>query len=290
VRKVELEAELASNRNALPRLRAELAAARTEFDAAHARYDVQLSTAASLTGIPKEELDPTSGGHGHLQTRSPPWRSVTRLTIRAEAGGVVDRLPVTNQGWAEAGELVLDTIDPRSLRFHADALQTDIKRFSDGQSARIVPPQGGSIDLQDTVDGVIEVGFQAHPQQRTIPMYLEPQRLPGWAKAGVTAYLEVFTGDVGKQVLAIPEATVVRDGLQRVFFRRNPRDPNEAIRVVADLGESDGRWVEVKSGVTLGDEIVLDGVYPLMLASSGGQRQEGGHFHSDGTFHENRHE
>ncbi len=287
VRLVALEAEVAEKRNTLPRLKAELQAVHAEFDAAHARYDVLLSTAASLTGIAKEALDPHLDQHGHLERGDPPWRSIVRLTIRAEAPGVVDRLAVTHRGWVETGELVLDTIDPTALRFHGDALQTDIMLFSDGNPARIVPPPGGSISLQDTVDGVIEVGLRAHPQQRTIPILLVPDVLPKWAKAGVTAYLEVFTGGTRDEVLAIPEAAVVRDGLDRVFFRRDPSDPNTVIRTVADLGVSDGRWVEVRSGVMFGDELVLGGVYPLMLASSdSGAMQKGGHFHADGTFHQ----
>lgn len=286
VRQVELEAKLAEKRNQLPRIRAELEATRTEFDAAHARYDVMLSTAASLAGLAKDQLDPHVDDHGHMESGEPPWRSIDRLTIRAEASGIVDRLAVTNQGWAETGDLVLDTIDPKALRFHGDALQTDIMLFADGQPARIVPPSGGSIELHDTADGVITIGFQAEPQQRTIPIFVSPDMLPSWAKAGVTAYLEVFTNGKNGEVLAIPEAAVVRDGLDKVFFRRDPNDPNTVIRTVADLGDSDGRWVEVQSGVMLGDEIVLDGVYPLMLASSSsGEMQEGGHFHADGTFH-----
>lgn len=287
VRQVELEAELTDKRNALPRLGAELEAARTEFDTVHARYDVMLNTASSLSGIPREELDPHSDGHGHIEGRTPPWRLINRLTVQAEAPGVVDRVPVTNQGWVETGDLVLDTVDPTMLRFHADALQTDINRFQDGQHAQIVPPQGGSFDLQETAAGRIEVGFEAHPDQRTVPIYLNPDKLPRWAKGGVTAYLEVYIAGDEDAVLAIPEATVVRDGLERVFFRRDPKNSDQVIRVVADLGVSDNRWVEVRSGVRAGDEIVLGGVYPLMLASSTtGEMQKGGHFHADGTFHE----
>ena len=287
VRQVTLEAELADKRNSLPRLRAELESVRAEFDAAHARYDVMLSMASSFARIPKDKLDPYDNQHSHFESGDPPWRSLNRLTIRAEASGIVDRLAVTNLGWAETGELVLDTIDPTALRFRGDALQTDILLFSDGQSARISPPPGGSIDLQDTVDGTIEIGFQANAVHRTIPIFLVPKELPSWAKAGVTAYLEVFTKGKGGDVLAIPEAAIVRDGLEKGFFQRDRNDPNKVIRVVADLGDSDGRWVEVRSGVMLGDEIVLSGVYPLMLASSSsGEMQAGGHFHSDGTFHE----
>jgi hypothetical protein len=45
--------------------------------------------------------------------------------------------------------------------------------------------------------------------------------------------------------------------------------------------------VEIREGVHVGDEVVLGGVYPLMLASSSsGEIQSGGHFHADGAFHE----
>lgn len=286
IRQVKLEAELAAIRNTLPRLRAELEAAATEFDAAHARYDVTLGTAAVLIGTPRNKLDPHIGEHGHLDPGDPPWRSITSLTIHAETAGIIDNLAVTNMGWVETGALVLDTVDPSALRFHADALQTDMTLFTDGLSAKITPQQGSSIDLQDAIDGTITVGLRAHPKHRTVPIYLVPPNPPQWAKAGVTAYLDVFTSQPDKAVLAIPQATVLRDGLDKIFFRRDPKDPNKVIRTVADLGQSDGRWVEVKSGVMLGDEIVLDGVYPLMLASSAsGERQKGGHFHADGTFH-----
>ena len=56
----------------------------------------------------------------------------------------------------------------------------------------------------------------------------------------------------------------------------------------ADLGLDDGRWVEMKSGLRDGDEVVLAGAYELMLASSG-SAAKGGHFHSDGTFHAGEH-
>lgn len=288
MRQVELEAQLADKRNALPRVEAELGAAKVEFDAAHSNYEVTLNTAASFAGVPASELDPDESpdGHAHVAEREPPWRALRRLTIRAEADGVVDRLPITNRGWVETGDLVLDTVQPTMLCFHAEALQTDIGKFRNEQLARVVPPPGGSFDLQDYAEGHIHLGVEAHPERRTISILHLAASNPKWAKAGMTAYLEVYTNGNETPVNAIPEAAVVRDGLQRVFFRRNPTDPNEVIRVEADLGASDGRWIEVKSGVRAGDEVVLGGVYPLMLASSSsGEREAGGHFHPDGTFH-----
>jgi hypothetical protein len=269
-----------------PRLEAEVRAKEADMQSALLAYRVLLNKAQSLTGVPRDRLEQVLELKEGESLGTPYWSTVNRIAVHAEAAGVVSQVGVTNQGWAETGDLIVETIDPSALRFHADALQTDINLFRDGQPARIVPPQGGSIDLQDTMDGRIDVGFQAHPGERTVPIYLVPDALPRWAKAGVTAYLEVFVNGGEDAVVAIPEAAVVRDGLERVFFRRDPHDPDQVLRVVAEFGATDGRWVEVVAGLHAGDEIVLGGVYPLMLASStSGDRQEGGHFHADGTFH-----
>lgn len=77
----------------------------------------------------------------------------------------------------------------------------------------------------------------------------------------------------------------MRDGATPIIFRRDPKDPDKVIRMEADLGLSDGDWVIIRSGVGESDEIVLDGVYQLMLATAGNV-SKGGHFHSDGTFRE----
>jgi len=302
-RDVELEAELSKLQTMAPRLEAEVRAKKADMQSALLAYNVLLNEAQSLSGVPRaqleqllapkdneavEALEPAFETKEDEPLATPYWSIVDRIVVRAEARGVINQVGVTNQGWAETGALIVETIDPAALRFHADALQTDITLFRDGQPGRIVPPLGGSIDLQNTIDGLIDVGFQAHSEQRTIPIYLVPEGLPRWAKAGVTAYLEVFVSGQEKPVLAIPEAAIVRDGLDKVFFRRDPRDPDKVIRIVADLGATDNRWIEVKSGVRADDEIVLGGVYPLMLASSTtGETLMGGHFCGpDGTFHE----
>lgn len=285
-RNVSLEAEQSKLNTTIPRLDAEVRAKEMDLRSARMTYKVLLNEAQSITGMKSSVLEAMLPGQEDELLQMPFWTSIDRFEIRAESDGVVNEVNVTEGGWLEEGELIIETIDPKVLRFHADALQADITKFSSGQQARIVPPQGGSIKLQDTIEGQIEIGFQAHATQRTIPIFLVPDQLPKWAKSGVTAYLEVYTNQNESAVLAIPEATVVRDGLDMIFFRRDPSNPSLAIRMEADLGDSDGRWIEVRSGVQLGDEIVLGGVYPLMLSSSDlGGRMEGGHFHSDGTFH-----
>lgn len=265
----------------------------SELAAARERMELLMMTASSLLGIEKSKLQgpapPEMERHEHAanepEHRHPLWRELQTVEVRATTPGIVESLELTNGAWASETSLVLTTVQPELIRFRARGLQSDLGRLRDGLPGRIVPPKGGSIELQDTMEGVIKLGLGGDADERTVEILLAPTRLSGWARAGVAAHLEIVAEGTEEQQLAVPVSATIRDGLTTVFFRRDPSDADKVIRVEGDLGVSDGRWVEVKSGVREGDEVVLDGVYQLMLASSA-VAQKGGHFHSDGTFHE----
>lgn len=275
-------------------LKGQIVAVQAEHDAAHGRFRLLLSTASSLHGVEEAALSAPyqlnehfhAGIHEHEEPTSRPlaaWRKINEIEVRAQTSGVVQSLDLTNGAWASAGSLVLATIEPDRLRFKAMGMQSDLTRLRDGLPARIVPPKGGSVDLQDTMETTLIVGLSADPQERTVELIAVPSKLSAWARAGVSAHLEIITAG-GEPELAIPLSSVIQDGLAKIVFRRDPKNPDRAIRMEADLGVNDGRWVVIKSGMREGDEVVLDGVYQLMIATSGSV-EKGGHFHSDGAFH-----
>ena len=211
----------------------------------------------------------------------------TGITICAVEPGIIETIGITPGGLTEESGLILTIVQPDMIRFRARGLQSDLGRLRDGLPASIAPPQGGSIDLQDAMAGSLQLGLTADADERTVDLIVRPTSLASWARAGISAHLEV-TLEGGTEELAIPLSAVVRDGATPIIFRRDPANPNKAIRMEADLGISDGRWIVVASGVKEGDEVVVDGVYQLMLATSG-TAAKGGHFHPDGTFHEEDH-
>ncbi len=296
---------MTSNRSELSEVfekQAELDARRIEVQselfAAKERFELQMMVAATLLGMDAVALlapaDSTLERHLHAahatDGASQPhavWREIQIVEVRAAAPGVVQSMALTNGAWAAETDLVLTTVEPEKIRFRARGLQSDLGRLRDGLVARVVPPAGGSIAMQDTMEGVISLGLLADADERTVDILMTPDKPASWARAGVAAHLEIVAEGAGEPELAIPISATIRDGLQTIFFRRDPKDANKVIRVEADLGVSDGRWVAVHSGVREGDEVVMDGIYPLMLATSG-SAQKGGHFHADGEFHEGK--
>ncbi len=290
----EQRAELAEILEKEADLEGQIASAQAEHDAAHGQFRMLIATAAMLLGVQEtalctpEELDPhtDAGIHVHTQPASRPtsaWRTIHQIEVVAETGGVVQSLDLTHGAWAMAGSLVLATAQPDRLQFRAMGMQSDLARLHDGMRGRIVPPKGGSIGLQDAMDATLVLGLSADPQERTVELIATPAKLSAWARPGVSAHLEIAAAG-GQSELAIPLSCVIQDGLETIIFRRDPGNPDKVIRMEADLGIDDGRWVAILSGVREGDEVVLDGVYQLMIATSG-TVQKGGHFHADGTFH-----
>lgn len=291
----EARAQMASSRSELAETlekEAELVARKSEtaaeLDAATGRLAFLYEAAATLAGVSAEDLRAPSASDPGV----PAWRAINAIEVRALTPGVVEHVNTTSGGVVDQHSLVLATVQPDRVRFRAAGLQSDLSRLADGQPASVVPAapiDGAEADgAADRFAGSLILAPTADPERRTIELILQPEAdtpPPAWARAGVSAYLEVVTSGDGREELAIPLRCVARDGTAAIIFRRDPADPDKAIRMEADLGIDDGRWVEIRSGVAEGNEIVLDGVYQLMVATSG-SITKGGHFHPDGTFHE----
>jgi multidrug efflux pump subunit AcrA (membrane-fusion protein) len=287
VRKAELESDLALRRNSLPRLEAEIGVKHAALEEAKHDFALELDAAASVLGLSAEFLtqpaDPGSADE-HPEHRMQRWYGISKVRLVATEAGVVETLHATNGTWVEANTLIATVVNPTAVRFRAIGLQSDLGKLRDGLAAAVVPPQGGGGATDDALRGKLKVGITGDPDHRTIELLLTPENHAAWARPGVSAMLEVVVDGSANDELAIPSSAVVRDELTHIFFRRDPRDPNKAIRMEADLGVNDGKWVVVNSGVKEGDEVVLEGVYELKLAG-GGKAMGGGHFHADGTWH-----
>ena len=277
----KVRAELAEVGEKDAEIAATLVEAGARVVAGHDRFGLALEAAAAVCGLTPAELLVEVADQDPML---PQWRRLSTIEVRAATDGVVDQLPVASGSWLEAGQLVVAVSDLRQVRFRARGLQSDLPRLRSGLAAAAIPAFATSAP-SDRASGRFLLGADADPAQRTLELFLEPSVSVAWARPGVAGFLEVEVLSTADAVLAIPLASTLQDGLERVLFRRDPTNPDRVIRLQADLGIDDGRWVEVQSGLRDGDQVVLAGAYELMLASSG-MATKGGHFHADGTFHE----
>ena len=289
--RIQLESDLTRYRQTMPLLFAHATGEALARQPGDPVFDVALARAASATGYSIEELMRPVGKGAAADGGRPLWRVLERIEVRATRAGVVRVLGVTNGAWAETGAPLVATIDPAAVRLRAVAAQADLSFLRHGTAGAVLPPHDRTGVGGDRLDVTVRLGLEANPDQRTIELIAAPTRgandaaWPAWARDGVSAQLEIVIDATAEPALAIPASAVIQDGLSRVFFRRDPRNPDKVIRLEADLGVSDGQWIVVKSGVAEGDEVVIQGVYELKLASSQSGQLKGGHFHADGTWH-----
>ncbi len=246
------------------------------------RFALALAAAATLVGATPAQLAAPVPG------TEPPvahWQQLATIEVRAVSTGIAVDLSLATGAWVEPGALVAAVTDLGQVRFRAACPQSDLPRLAPGLPAAVVPAGAHSAA---PLQSVLQLGAEADPTQRTLDLFVAIEAPAAWARPGIAAFVEIETASTAAAELAIPRACVLPDGLQRVFFRRDPGNPDRVIRIDADLGLDDGRWVVVKSGLVDGDEVVLAGAYELMLASSG-TAQKGGRFHADGTFHADDH-
>ena len=281
---VEMKIKAAESSAREAELRAKRIEAVNRVDAGNARTAILLDAASALSGMSTAELTAVSKETPAL----PRWKSLARLVVKATDAGLIETVDAMSGAVVAEGAGVVTVVKPERLRFKAAVLQSDLEKVA-GVSRGVVvrPTEGGAPSA--TVVGDVSIAPVAGASKRTFDVLLSPKSadaLPAWACSGAHAFLELTqTSEAADDALAVPLRCIVKDGTTAVFFRRDPADPDKAIRVEADLGPNDGRWVVVQSGVAEGNEIVADGVHQLLVATSG-SITKGGHFHPDGTFHE----
>lgn len=252
--------------------------ARTRRESADARFELLLSRTASLAGLSRAELlEVRDGALG--------WRSLATVEVRATRPGVVVKRHAHSGSWLDRAAPVLTVVDPMQLRFRARALQGDLHAVRTATVATILSPDASAIANDRPIPGTVTLASIADLEQRSLDIIVAFGPVEDWPRAGLAGYAQIELPGNSPEALSIPLGCVVADGVDRILFRRDPADPDQLIRLEADLGIDDGRFVELRSGVKEGDEIVLDGVYPLLIATSGSIKK-GGHFHPDGSYHE----
>lgn len=287
VRRAGIEGQILAARSQVPAATAQVAAARAEIVRERHHKRILLLSLAEVTGLSVDELQAEVSPSQRDHAGAHRWDSLVALQVRAKRAGVVTSLGAAAGGWATRGQPLVEVTDDRSLRFVATALQADLPRFVDGTAANVsmgLSPKNVAREAFIGVTGKVRVGVAGSDRSHTVPIAVELPATPTWAVAGMVGVADVVVAGTSRAEIAIPSVAVVRDGLHDVFFRRDPADPDKVIRVAAELGANDGRWVAVLSDVNVGDEVVVAGAYELKLAAAQ-QPTAKGHFHADGSFH-----
>jgi len=176
-----------------------------------------------------------------------------RLALKAPLKGIFTQRRVNAGEDVRAGDVLADIIDPGSLWIEAEAfLGDDRGLLGPGIEARVEGESGRKPKVE-----VLLVHPTAAPSGATRFRLSAPKTLSPGEKVGGELLIEIRS-----QVLSVPAAAVVRgEGeVPYVFVRK--KDGYEKRRVVPGLETE--KYVEIRSGVSAEDEVVIEGALGLL--------------------------
>lgn len=225
-----------------------------EFAVDEARAAVRASrTAIHAFGVePPEALDELAAS--------------SAFTLRSPvSGSVIERTAVVGQ-MLDPQKPAFRIGDLSTLWLEVHAFERDAVRIQRGRPARLAFP---ALPGQD-FDGVITmVGRHVEHESRTVPIRIDVKNSSGLLRPGMSATAAVSVGAAGAPILTVPVASVQRVRNEWCVFL--PRNENHfEIRRIG-RGRDLGGEVEVLSGVSATDTVVVDGAFLLKAQAEKGE-------------------
>ncbi|MHA7630885.1 efflux RND transporter periplasmic adaptor subunit [Corallococcus sp. M7] len=189
-------------------------------------------------------------------------------------GTVVERTARLGQ-MADPSQALFRIGDLSSLWLIVHAFERDAVRLKPGAEARVT---FAAFPGQEFAAKVGHVGQRVDPHSRTIPVRLELDNSKGLLRPGMSASASIPLGDPGATLTAVPSAALQRLENGWVVFLPTPEAGVFEQREVG-RGRSLGTQVEVLKGLTVGDEVVVEGAFLLKaeVEKSQGGGDEHGH-------------
>ena len=172
-----------------------------------------------------------------------------RLLLRSPVVGTVLERGVTQGQFVSADTPLLTVADLSRLWVLADVYEMDFTRVRPGDPARFTADGLPGRVFSTRVDFVYPT---VSAETRTVKVRLRIDNSDGALRPGM--YGRVVVSGRAAPVAAIPGEAVVRTGEETYVFLIRNGSRFEPRRVT--LGGQDGDWIQVRSGVALGDTVV----------------------------------
>lgn len=252
----------------------ELGESSKEVRHAYHQREVHLAELAVLAGQDAESLTA-------IVDERPRWQTLRWISVRAPADGTIAELTVTDGVSVHEGDLLLTLVDRSELQFEGFLPEGEPVQLRGGMPVRIVFPNALRESISTTLAAPLPVADTRTRAIRVLARFADAeQRLASGLSA--VAHVEISRGSSEEVLLDV--RAIGQDGLESVVFVRDPSDPQKLIRTPVTLGRRNTKEVEILAGLLDGDEVVLDGLQPLLRMGEG-KAPMGGHFHADGTWH-----
>lgn len=232
-----------------------------EAEATAAAADAELrAAAAALAALGVSREEPAAGD------------DVAGFVLRAPVAGVVIERSAVRGQLADPEHALFRVADLARPWLTVHAFERDAARIGAGAAAEV---SFAALPGRSFPGTVALVGRQVEPSSRTVPVRIDVQNEEGSLRPGMSATARVTLGEGQGVVVAVPAASLQRLGEGWCVFLPAPDEGAFEIRPVG-RGRDLGGEVEIVSGLTPGETVVVDGAF-LLKAEAERSRGEGEH-------------
>lgn len=230
------------------------AISKTEFEKAKLTYE-----------LTKTEYNKLAAGYGKGGKR-----------ITAPASGFIKNLFKTEGEYVRAGEPLATIAKNKKLTLKADVAQKHFEKLKHITTANFITANNNKAYSIEQFNGkLLSYGKSVSHKNPLIPVYFEidnkGELLPG-------SFIEVFikTKPLAPSLL-IPLSALLEDYGNYSVYVQTQGESFEKREV--EIGISDGRSIQILSGVAEGERVVTTGAYQIKMASMSDQMPAHGHVH-----------
>ncbi|HHV93429.1 MAG TPA: efflux RND transporter periplasmic adaptor subunit [Firmicutes bacterium] len=231
-----------------------------EWDAVKAQYEVakaQLLTAEKTLelvrkGAREEDLISARAGVAQAEAAVALAKlSLDNAVIKAPISGVVNQVNVQIGDMAGAGMPVVHLVDIDKVKLNLQVSEREVVLLRQGQEVLVTLDVQPDLELRGRISSVAP----AASQTGLFSAAVELNNPDGRVKPGMYGTAHVIVREV-EEVLAVPERAVfTADGRSAVYVVKD----DTAHLVPVEVGMRSDGFVEIKSGLAAGDEVIVRG-------------------------------
>lgn len=244
--------------------------AKTNFDRLEKLYNQKIVTEEKYLEAKKKYEESYSHYQALMQ------KNLKKQKLFATNNTTILNVLVSEGDFITPGQVLLETGDDSKMMLRADVSQNHFHCLNDIQSANFMTPYNNKVyEGKDLNCSLLSFGKKANNAGWSVPVFFsidaDPKIIPG-------TYVEVYLLSAPiPNVIAIPESALVEEQGNFYVFVQHSGESYEKRQVKTGL--SNGKDLEITSGLEPGEIIVSKGAYQLKLASLSGSLPVHNHNH-----------
>lgn len=189
-------------------------------------------------------------------------RQLASSSIKAEKGGVVTGLAIQKGQMITQGGLIASIADLSAYQVRSNLNELDAGKVKEGMKA-VVTGESFAGEFQGQVTYLAPVAqlAEATSKDPSVEMLVRLDEISPELKSGYNASIALEIPD--KPRLLVPIQAVQYEGDETFLFKVEEGQPMKAVKVPVQIGKEGEEQVEIVSGVSKGDKIIIEGTEGL---------------------------